>query len=56
MAPRDAGVQKALAELRASAGERLVERHAKKAALEERPDDGEARARLANALARATRP
>lgn len=70
MAPGDAAIAKAVAELRAAASERLVESHAKKAALEERfgrwasaaeswqrvlqarPDDEEAKKRLAHALAR----
>lgn len=73
MAPADPTIAKTVAELRAAASERLVDSHAKKAALEERfgrwasaaeswqrvvqarPDDVDARARLANALARAGR-
>lgn len=72
-APTDASIKQAIADLENAAGERLVDSHAKKAALEERfgrwaaaaeswqkvvearPADAEARARLANALARAGR-
>lgn len=71
--PNDPSIKQAIADLESASSQRLVDSHAKKAALEERfgrwaeaaaswqkvvearPTDAEAQARLANALARATR-